>query len=313
MNAGMKSILPLAVGLGVGVMGASLFRGSLTGPEGSAEERVLVLESELKKAENRIAALEAGGGKGNERTAKEGFSDLARRLQAGEKVTPDDVLRATQPLIRDLSPIFERMHAKEIRDQADALSGELARRYDLTADQRESLKRWFAQQAEGQAREWANLVSREGTTLEDLAEAARSARVDDGLDAYMEGVLSGDKLATFQAERLAERAGRVQQEADRVVSRVESIVELDDSQRDQLFGAMARSSRDYDPQMSFEGAGGAIEVGGPTTRDEALRAVLRDDQWQAYEPHRAALREQEAARLGELGLSLPDDWEPMEW
>jgi hypothetical protein len=65
--------------------------------------------------------------------------------------------------------------------------------------------------------------------------------------------------------------------------------------------------------MSFEGAGGAIEVGGPTTRDEALRAVLRDDQWQAYEQHRAALREQEAARLGELGLSLPDDWEPMEW
>jgi len=313
MNAGMKSILPLAVGLGVGVMGASLFRGSLTGPAGSAEERVLVLESELKKAENRIAALEVGGGKGSDRTAKEGFSDLARRLQAGEKVTPDDVLKATQPLIRDLSPIFERMHAREIRDQADALSGELARRYDLTADQREGLKRWFAQQAEGQAREWANLVSREGTTLQDLADAAGDARVDDGLDAYMEGVLTGDKLETFRAERLAERAGRVQQEADRVVSRVESIVELDDSQRDQLFGAMARSSRDYDPQMSFEGAGGAIEVGGATTRDEAVREVLRDGQWQAYEQHRAALREQEAARLGELGLSLPDDWDPMEW
>ncbi len=314
MNHGLQSTLMLIVGLGVGAMGAVMMRGSLAGPEGSAEERVLVLESELKKAGNRIAALEAGGGGAHGgRTAREGFSDLAKRLQAGEKVTTDDVLAATQPLIRDLSPIFERMHAKQIRDQADAMSGEFARRYDLTDEQREGLKKWFSQQAEGQAREWANLVSREGTTMQDLAEAARAARVDEGLDGYMEGVLAGEKLETFRAERLAEKAGRVQQEADRAVSRVEDLVALDDAQRDQLFGAMARASQDYDPRMNFEGSAGVIEVGEPMARDAALREVLRDDQWQALEDHRAAMREQEAARLGEMGLSLPDNWDPIEW
>jgi hypothetical protein len=37
-----------------------------------------------------------------------------------------------------------------------------------------------------------------------------------------------------------ERAQRVQQEADRMVERVNSIVSLDETQRDQVFGIMAR-------------------------------------------------------------------------
>ena len=44
--------------------------------------------------------------------------------------------------------------------------------------------------------------------------AARDMRPDDGLDEFMPHLLSGDKLASFQTERMAERAGRVQNEAD---------------------------------------------------------------------------------------------------
>ena len=56
----MRPILPLVIGLLVGVAGAILFVQSMPPKEGSAEERVGKLEAELKRSENRVAALEGG-------------------------------------------------------------------------------------------------------------------------------------------------------------------------------------------------------------------------------------------------------------
>ena len=56
----MRSIIPLVLGLLVGAAGAVLFSQSMPPKEGSAEERVGKLEVELKRANNRVAALEGG-------------------------------------------------------------------------------------------------------------------------------------------------------------------------------------------------------------------------------------------------------------
>ena len=258
----IRPLLPLCIGLAVGGLGATLLRQSLPGAEGSPEERANKLEVELQRAHNRIATLEAADPRGGQRRPGRTFADGARTIaediRAGRPVSPDDILRATQPLLRDLAPLFDRMRVKQQQQVIDGMTGELARKYNLTSRQQDALKEWFGQKSDEQAKNWSTMLAKDGTRLEDIVKASRDVRLDDGLDAFMAHTLQGDKLAAFQTERMAERAARVQQDADMRVERLDSIVKLDTSQRDQVFGVMARSSRDYDPAMKLEGVAGDI-------------------------------------------------------
>lgn len=305
----LKSILPLGVGVAVGIAGASLFRDSLPGAEGSPEERAAKLEVALKKAENRVAALEGEGRGRSRRTLSDEVRDIRDDLIAGRPVTPEDIFRATKPTMRLLAPLLDRMRVRDQMRRVDSLTGELARKYDLTGPQQEAVKKWFERKAEADAKAWSDLVSSESSTMEDLMHASRDVRPDDGLDAFMETQLRGDKLASFKADRMAERVERVQQEADMRVQRLDGVVGLDDAQRDQVFGIMARNSRDYDPAMQLEGAGGQIASTPGGGRDEAMLAVLRPEQRQAYEAERQRRRDEAAKDLEAIGLTLPPTWD----
>lgn len=323
----IRSFLPLLIGLIVGGVGVTLFMDSMPGAEGSPEERAKRLEVELKQAQTRIAALEAAdfGGDSNTaagrttrprrrsmRTAADGARSIADDLREGRPVNPQDIFRASQPVLRDLAPLFDRIRVRQQRQMIDAMTGELARKYDLTPQQQASLKQWFEERSNEEAKRWTELLSWDGTRLEDLIRATRDVRPDQGLDSFMEGVLSGDKLASFRAERIAERAQRVQKQADMKVQRLDSIVGLDERQRDQVFGVMARSSPDYDPRMVIEGASGEVGATPSGDRQQAILSVLTPDQRAAYEAERQRRREEANKDLEAIGLTLPPDWEMLD-
>jgi hypothetical protein len=322
--ASLRSFLPLVVGLAVGGVGATLFRDSLPGAKGSPEERVQQLEVELKKARNRLAALEAEttggdaqtGGKvdahGRVRrgpTLADGARGLAEKIRAGQPVSPEDIFRASQPLIRDLAPLFDRMRLKQQREIIDTMSGELARKYQLMPEQQATLRSWFERRAEEEAKRWAAMLGSEGTRLEDVVRATHDVRMDEGIETVMQGVLSPEKFSAFKTERLQERAERLQKQADRKVQRLDGIVGLDEAQRDQVFGIMARGSREYDPAMVLEGAGGPIAATPAGDPKAAMLAVLTPDQRAKYEVERQRQRERASKDLEAIGLTLPADWD----
>lgn len=331
----IRSWLPLLIGLVIGAVGAALFEGSMPGAMGSSEERAHKLEIELKRARNRITALEAtesaararwgwrknagsSGPLGNspQRGPRQTFADGARSIaediRDGRPVNPDDIFRASKPLLRDLAPLFDRMRVRQQQQMIDSMTGELARKYALPPQSQALLKQWFVEKTNEEATRWSDLVANDQTRLEDVMRASRDVRPDEGLDTFMEGVLSGDQLAAFKTERLAERAARVQQEADMKVQRLDSIVGLDETQRDQVFAVVARGSRDYDPTMRLEGAGGELEAAPVGNRQAAILAVLKPDQRAAYEAERQHRREEAAKDLEAMGLTLPPDWEMLD-
>ena len=309
----MRPLIPLVVGLAVGIAGAVLFLQSMPPKEGSAEERLAKMEVDLKKANNRVAALEAADPNGRRkpgRTLADGARGIAENFRDGKPVTPDDLFHAFQPFMRDFSPIFERMRAKEQQRKVDAMAGELARKYSLTEVQQESLRKWLDQRALEESKQYTNLMTQEGTKLSDVGKAAYEFKLDDGLDQFMANTLSGDKLATFKSERMLEKVGKVQQEADMKVSRLDAIVGLDDTQRGQIFGVMARGARDFDPAMQFEGLGtdtGALTSG--QSKQQAILSVLTPAQREAYQAQREAKRVEAQKEMESIGLSLPADWE----
>lgn len=309
----MRPLIALIVGLAVGVAGAILFAQSMPPKEGSAEERVGKLEVELKRANNRVAALEGSDPNGRKRpgrTLKDNVRGIAENIRDGKPVTPDDVFRATQPLIRDLAPLFDRIRVRELQRQSDAKAGEIARKYALNPAQQESLKKWLDQNAADEAKRYTDLISQDGTRLEDLAKASNEVRVDDSVDRYMEATLQGEKLAAFRATRMLEKVENVQKEADMKVTRLDDIVGLDDTQRGQVFGVMARGARDFDPAMQFEGLGAdtaALDSG--KSKQDAILAVLTPEQRLSYEKDRVQKRITAQKDMEAIGLTLPAEFD----
>jgi len=312
----LRPLLPLTLGLAIGGVGVTLFQQSMPGEPGSPEERAELLEVQLKAAENRILSLEAADPNGRRRpggTFKDRASRIAEDLREGRAVSPDDVFRAFQPVMRDLAPLFDRMRLKQEKDQIESRVGNYAREYDLTPAQQDALRNWFSGKAEENAAAYSKLVQQEGTTLQDMMKFTTESRPDEGLDAFMDKTLSGEKLTRYQTERMAERSKTVQNEADARVERLNGIVILDDAQRDAVFGIAARDSKDYDPAMGIEGAdGNAVGQAAGGSSEEAMLSVLRPNQRKAYEAEQVHRREETRKEMESFGLTMPADWDMLD-
>ena len=311
----LRTALPLVIGLAVGGLGVGLFQHSRPGEAGSPEKQIQHLESELQQARTRIASLEETrprAARSPAQTAYDRGREIAQRLREGRTVSSDDLFRAAQPLLRDLSPLFERIAEQKFKQQADSLIGELARKYDLNPNQQDTLQKWFSEKSRADRKKWNDLISSDDTTYLQLVKSMRNDRTDEGLDPVMEGLLKGPQLAAFKAERLEERAQRVQQYADRQVQRINNIVRLDPTQTDRLFGIMAQSSPDYDASIRLEGTTGEIAPANLHPRD-ALKSVLRPDQLAEYEADRERRFLEASKEMNKLGVQLPSDWDEFEF
>jgi hypothetical protein len=305
----------LVIGLAVGGLGVGLFQHSRPGEAGSPEKQIQHLESELQQARTRIAALEETrprAARSPAQTAYDRGRAIAQRLREGIPVSSDDLFRAAQPLLRDMSPLLERIVGQKFKRQSDSLMGELARKYDLNPNQQDTLQKWFSEKSRAEQKKWNDLISSDNTTYLQLVKSMRNDRTDEGLDAVMEGLLQGPQLEAFKAERLEERAQRVQFYADMQVQRINEIVRLDPAQTDRLFGIMAQSSPDYDASIRLEGATGEIAPANLHPRD-ALKSVLRPDQLAKYEDDRDRRLLEASREMNELGVQLPADWDEFEF
>jgi hypothetical protein len=307
----MRTLFSVTIGFIIGAIGAILFSQSMPPKEGSAEEQVSKLEVELKRANNRVSLLEQTGrnGKNLNRTLKDNVRNITEDIRDGRLVTPDDIFRASQPLIRDLVPLLDRVRARQVQRQSDTKAGEIARKYSLTDAQQESLKILLAQNADAEAKRFTSMLSQEGTKLEDFAKATNNINIEDGLEQFMQNNLQGDQFVKFKADQVLEKVQKVQEEADMKVTRLDSIVKLDDSQHSEIFSVMARGARDFDPSMQIEGMSESkVSLSTGKSKQDAIFDILTPIQREAYENHRNEKRSEAQKDMEAIGLRLPDDW-----
>ncbi len=313
----LRTFIPLIIGLIVGGVGAGMYLDSLPADEGSQRARANELERELKRLQSRLAALESADERGGigkrlgkaKRTFADGARSIAEDLREGRPVTPEDIFLASQPLLRDLAPLFDRLRVRQQRELIDGLAGELTREYHLPPEKQALVRQWFEQKAAAEAARWNALITQDGTRLQDLMRAAIDVRPDDGIDPVMESILTGDELENYKSERMQQRLGRVQHEADMTVERLNSIVGLDEAQSDRVFAIVARNSRDYDPSMVLDGVNEDVSSTPTGNPRAAILEVLTPEQRAAYDAEKGRRRQEAAKDLEAMGLTLPADWE----
>ena len=306
----MRQIVRPLVGLGFGIAGTFLFLQSLPPDEGSVEDRAEEAELALARAQTRIKELEAITGEDRKRATADAAREIAEDIKAGRLVDIDDVFKTAKPWLRHFAPIFDRIRVRDQKRLFDTLAGEYTRKYGLDDRQQEALKNWFDEMAERNGQRYSAVMESESSGLEDMVRASREYSRPEGLDAFMEGLLRGGALAQYRDDRMQERVANVQAEADRKVQRLDHIVDLDESQKDQVFTLMARGSPDFDSAMRIEGLSeNATRLQPGQSRDGAVMAVLRPDQLDAYEEHRQRKIEEAEEDMRQLGLRLPADWD----
>ena len=309
----MRAPVFVLIGLVVGIAGAVLFQQSLPPEPGSLEARLADLDRELNRTRIELAAAQARAPEADATTRQKlagGARSLVEDFKDGKTVDMNDVFQAAKPALRDFSPIFERLQRKQMRRHSEYLVGDLARKYHLSPAQQEALRSHLNAKTDEQLALFREHHLKESTTLEDMVKSGRRHQPELGVDEFMANTLTGADRAKYQADRLNQRVTQVQGEADHRVSRLHSVVNLDETQQDRVFALMARSSPQFDPSMQLEGLGGDSAPLAPgQSRDEAIMDVLRPEQRQQYEEHRIARRAAAGKEMEEVGLKLPDNWD----
>ena len=171
-----------------------------------------------------------------------------------------------------------------------------------------SLKTWLENKAEENSRKFTAVLNSDDTGLEDMIRASQELSRVDGLDEFMERNLQGQALEQYREDRMLERVESVQREADRNVARLDQIVVLDDTQKDEIFVIMARGADDFDPSMQFEGLTGEVDpLVSSQSREDAIQSVLRPEQLAAYQEYRRERLFETQRQLNKIGLALPPD------
>lgn len=270
-------------------------------------------EKELRAAQRSLRDIRSDGLRARKLRTSQGARDIMDDIRSGRGADIDDVFEITKPWLMNISPVINRIRAKEEKDHFDTLAGEYGRKYDLNDRQQRALRDWLDRRAEENAEAFVQILTDSQSTVVDLMMAGRDAERNlEGIDAFMEGELRGQALADFKQDRLMERIESVEGEANNRLHRLDNLVDLDPAQEDQLFFIMARGSEDYLPTMDIEGMTGSRLPMEPVARNAAIREALRPDQLERFEAHRRERRGKAEQEMRELGLRLPDDWDLFE-
>ena len=310
----MKQGLGLIIGLLVGAVGMFMFSKSLPPEEGSTEEAIEIMQRKLDRTEREIRELEASSGRRGKRNVGDGVRDIMQDIREGKEVSMDDVFATMKPWMRDMAPLFNRMREINQDDWADNMTGEWARKYDLNKAEKEELRQWFMAKSKEKGAAFEEVVASDTSGFVDFVRATEyDMRDSDGIDEVMESFLEGEELTLYQEERISEKSTSVQEEANRGLTRLDRIVELDEQQQDEVFAILARGSSDYQAgEMAFDGMGSDTSVLDRRARDEAIRGVMRPEQAEVFDNHQAQRKAEAEKEMKRMGMSLPKGWDLLE-
>lgn len=312
-----SSIISLLVGLLIGGIAVALFDASLPPAEGSTEEKAAKLESDLKIARSRIAKLEAqmpAKGVDFASTARGSISDILDDIKNGRPVDIDKLHHRLKPALREITPLFDLLRRRELKKEHARLAAHMSEAYHLNETQQKALEQWLAEKAAQDAETFIQTAYGANSRLEDLVKAMKYLEPKRGIDEFMERTLSGTEKQRYIADRTIERAAKIENEANNRLQRLHQAVPLDQSQQDQVFAIMARSSPDFDPSLKLEIPQGndMSHIRPGADREAAIQQVLRPDQRRQYEAYRQAQRDAAEREAAENGFKLPANWDLFE-
>lgn len=187
------------------------------------------------------------------------------------------LLNDARPLMKSLALMFgeqrKMMTEKWIRDMAGKLAAEMG----LTEEQTNDMIAHFLKLDEENFAKIKAMLDRKLTIL-DVFSVMKDMNPQKSMDDYVMTKLTDEQKKSWENRKLESKAQQLERTANWQLERMSKSLNLDETQKDQVFDILVKKNPQYDPALSVEGVNAGVELDSGKSQDEAIAAVLREDQ-----------------------------------
>ena len=291
-----RSLIPLSIGLILGSVSMLLWHLSAAASAEAAviresEERIAQLQVELAgaraSADTWRLRMEAAGG--DLEPVKENVLDIQR------------ILNDARPLMKTLALMFgerrKEMTDRMIRD----MTGKLAEQMGLTPEQTEAMVDHFTKLDAANFEKLKAMFDRK-LTIFDVFTVMNDINPKKAMDAYVKQTMTPEQKASWENRKLETKAEQLERNANWKLDRMSRSLNLDETQKDQVFSILVKSNPEYDPSLSVEGVTGTPGAeSSPLKEEEAIASVLHPeqlDEWNVFQEKQNAEKSRLTDALG---------------
>lgn len=271
-----KVILPLIAGLLLG--GSSVYAWMYLRGQSEAES---AFTEALQKRDADLARMKA-----SLTEARSAADSLRQRFDAAgldadpvkeNELDIQRLLNDARPLMKSLALMFgeqrKMMTEKWIRDMAGKLAAEMG----LTEEQTNDMIAHFLKLDEENFAKIKAMLDRKLTIL-DVFSVMKDMNPQKSMDDYVMTKLTDEQKKSWENRKLESKAQQLERTANWQLERMSKSLNLDETQKDQVFDILVKKNPQYDPALSVEGVNAGVELDSGKSQDEAIAAVLREDQ-----------------------------------
>ncbi len=275
-----RSLLLFPLGLLAG--GAAVWFWHLSFTERSHAARLLERDAQIAHLEGELAGA---------RTTAEAW----RNTMELSGVDPDPVrenvldiqriLNDARPLMKSLALMFgdrrKEMSGRMIRSMANKLAEQMG----LTEQQTEDMIAHFVKLDAENFEKLKSMFDRK-LTIFDVFTVMNDMNPQKAMDSYVKQSMTPEQMASWENRKLETKAEQLERTANWQLDRMSRSLNLDETQKDQVFDILVKTNPEYDASLAVTGVTGADTAGDPPlNQEEAIAAILREEQmegWTAY-------------------------------
>lgn len=299
-----KRINPMlfVAGIGIGIFGYSMFLASRESKISRALEQAIVsqalvtddvseLRARLAASQKRVTRLESMI------TMATAAENKLQQIKDPENAGANQIDNL-ETLIDRSKPLLRALILPELeKSMADGdFGGNFRLNYwsdllELNPDQQERLQAELDLLARARADTFMEQLKDDETSMFALFNQMNELEniVDPEVDAIYANHLDAEQLNDYQEKRLEQRANIVDAEAANTLDRINyHIPDLNESQQDEIYAVLSRSSKAYTPEMQIATGDTVRSDSGPLNREqrtEAIESILQPHQlsdWKTY-------------------------------
>lgn len=274
-----KTILTLTAGILLGAGGVFIWvidrdaRAAALADQESGRQsgEINKLRGELASARNSVATLrqqyaDAGF---NTDPAQEGVLDIQR------------LLNDARPLMKSLALMFGEQRKQMAERMIKGMAERLAEEMGLTAEQTADMIAHFMKLDDENFAKIKAMFDRQITML-DVFGIMKDMNPAKSMDDYVIAKLTDDQKKTWDTRKLESKAQQLERTANWQIQRMDKL-NLDETQKDQVFDILVKKNPQYDASLAVEGLNAGSTFDASKSQEEAIAAVLREDQRADYQ------------------------------
>lgn len=262
------------------------------------KNKLKLRDAELASLRAELARLSADGDSFRKQVEELGISlDPA---QEG-KLDIQRLLNDARPLLKSMAAMFgdqrKKMVERWIRGMADKLAEDLG----LTPEQKEAMIAHFLAEDEANFQKIRSMLDRPIGLL-DVFTLAKDLDPRKKADEYLSTALTGEQLEKWKTKQLTDKAQQLERGANWQLDRLTKDLNLNESQKDQVFNILVKKNPQFDPSLQIEGAGATSDPDAGKTQDEAIAAVLEGEQQEKFKQMQAERTKEQERWTNMLGI-----------